>query len=59
MAAGTEEGKRAKASMEKGELVADEIVTTMVKNRLSQPDAQTKGWLLDGYPRSGSQVNTI
>ena len=27
----------------------------MVKNRLAQPDAQTKGWLLDGYPRSASQ----
>jgi adenylate kinase len=27
----------------------------MVKNRLAQSDAQTKGWLLDGYPRSASQ----
>lgn len=27
----------------------------MVKQRLAQPDAQSKGWLLDGYPRSASQ----
>jgi adenylate kinase len=27
----------------------------MVKNRLAQPDAQSNGWLLDGYPRSASQ----
>lgn len=56
--AGTDAGKRAKEFMEKGELVPDEIVTTMVKNRLAQPDAQN-GWLLDGYPRSGSQVRRI
>lgn len=31
----------------------------MVKNRLAQPDAQTKGWLLDGYPRSESQGRAL
>lgn len=51
VAAGTEAGKTAKAHMEKGELVPDQIVTTMVKSRLSQQDAQAHGWLLDGYPR--------
>jgi adenylate kinase len=31
----------------------------MVKDRLSQSDAQEKGWLLDGYPRSESQAEAI
>ena len=31
----------------------------MVKNRLAQPDAVEKGWLLDGYPRSGEQAEAI
>jgi adenylate kinase len=30
-----------------------------LKNRLSQPDAQSKGWLLDGYPRSESQGRAL
>ncbi|KAJ8560200.1 hypothetical protein K7X08_004258 [Anisodus acutangulus] len=42
--------------MDKGQLVPDEIVVTMVKERLMRPDSQEKGWLLDGYPRSSSQA---
>lgn len=34
-------------------------VVEMVKNRLSQPDAQESGWLLDGYPRSAEQADAI
>eukprot|EP01018_Ginkgo_biloba_P023852 Gb_32688 [translate_table: standard] len=59
VAAGTENGKRAKEYMEKGLLVPDEIVVTMVKERLAQQDAQEKGWLLDGYPRSLSQAAAL
>lgn len=59
VAAGTENGKKAKEYMAKGLLVPDEIVTTMVKNRLAQQDAQEKGWLLDGYPRSLSQAEVL
>ncbi|KAL5220721.1 hypothetical protein ABZP36_025434 [Zizania latifolia] len=59
IAAGTENGKRAKEFMEKGQLVPDEIVVNMVKERLLQPDAQEKGWLLDGYPRSYSQAMAL
>ncbi|XP_047080535.1 adenylate kinase, chloroplastic-like [Lolium rigidum] len=55
IATGTENGKQAKEFMEKGQLVPDEIVVNMVKERLLQADAQEKGWLLDGYPRSYSQ----
>lgn len=59
VAAGTETGEKAKEYMGKGLLVPDEIVTTMVKDRLAQQDAQEKGWLLDGYPRSLSQAEVL
>ncbi|XP_077231816.1 adenosine monophosphate kinase isoform X2 [Tasmannia lanceolata] len=59
IAAGSENGKRAKEHMEKGLLVPDEIVVTMVKERLLQEDAQENGWLLDGYPRSLSQATAL
>ncbi|KAJ6819157.1 adenylate kinase, chloroplastic-like isoform X4 [Iris pallida] len=59
VAAGTENGKRAKDYMEKGMLVPDEIVVMMVKERLLKPDAQENGWLLDGYPRSLSQATAL
>lgn len=45
--------------MDEGNLVPNEIVVEMVVNRLQQEDAQTKGWLLDGYPRSAEQAEAI
>lgn len=59
IAAGSENGRRAKEFMEKGQLVPDEIVVMMVKERLSMQDCQEKGWLLDGYPRSVSQATGL
>lgn len=59
IAAGTENGRRAKEYMENGQLVPNEIVVMMVKERLSQPDSVEKGWLLDGYPRSSSQATGL
>ncbi|KAL1533812.1 adenylate kinase [Salvia divinorum] len=59
VAAGTENGKRAKEFMEMGKLVPIEIVAAMVKERLSQQDSQENGWLLDGYPRSESQATSL
>eukprot|EP00245_Coleochaete_scutata_P017902 TRINITY_DN9029_c0_g1_i1.p1 TRINITY_DN9029_c0_g1~~TRINITY_DN9029_c0_g1_i1.p1 ORF type:complete len:321 (+),score=70.73 TRINITY_DN9029_c0_g1_i1:158-1120(+) len=59
VAAGTEYGKKAKAYMDAGDLVPDDVVVTMVKARLAQRDAQEKGWLLDGYPRSASQAAAL
>ncbi|KAM1204043.1 hypothetical protein ACFX2J_019781 [Malus domestica] len=56
IASGSENGRCAREYMEQGKLVPDEIVVMMVKDRLLQPDAQEKGWLLDGYPRSSSQA---
>ncbi|KAJ3693400.1 hypothetical protein LUZ60_008880 [Juncus effusus] len=55
----TEIGKKAKEYMDNGKLVPDEIVTDMVVARLSRQDARDKGWLLDGYPRSYSQAQSL
>lgn len=59
VAAGTEAGKAASACMDAGELVPDEVVVDMVARRLAGEDAATRGWLLDGYPRSKSQADAI
>ncbi|KAL1216055.1 Adenylate kinase 2 [Cardamine amara subsp. amara] len=59
IASGSENGRRAKEYMEKGQLVPDEIVVMMVKDRLSQTDSKQNGWLLDGYPRSSSQATAL
>ena len=56
---GTENGKIAKEYMDRGDLVPDGVVIDMVKSRLAQDDAQANGWLLDGYPRSGSQASAL
>lgn len=52
---GTEAGLLAKGYMDKGELVPDKIVTKIVGDRLSQPDAK-KGFVLDGFPRTRIQA---
>lgn len=59
ISSGSANGKRAKEYMEKGQLVPNEIVVMMVKERLSQSDSQENGWLLDGYPRSLSQATAL
>jgi adenylate kinase len=58
VADGTELGRRAKAAMDAGELVKDEIVLGMIKERLAKPDA-AGGFLLDGYPRNRSQAEDL
>jgi adenylate kinase len=52
---GTELGKKAKAYLDRGELVPDEITIPMVLDRLKEPDCED-GWLLDGFPRNISQA---
>ncbi|XP_044471048.1 adenylate kinase 5, chloroplastic isoform X1 [Mangifera indica] len=59
VSAGTDTGKKAKQFMNAGQLVPDDIVTAMVTARLSCEDAKEKGWLLDGYPRSFSQAESL
>jgi adenylate kinase len=58
VAKGTELGVKAKEYMEKGQLVPDEIILGMVKERLSQEDAQ-KGFILDGFPRTVAQAEAL
>ncbi|AXQ30328.1 adenylate kinase [Solimonas sp. K1W22B-7] len=56
--AGTELGKKAKAVMDAGGLVANEIVIGIVEERLGQADAQ-KGFILDGFPRNTAQAEVL
>lgn len=58
VAAGTEVGKRAKAVMDAGELVSDEIVNAIVAERIDQPDC-ANGFILDGYPRTLAQADAV
>ena len=56
--AGTEVGKRAKAVMDAGNLVSDEIVNAIVSERIDQPDC-ANGFILDGYPRTLVQADAV
>jgi adenylate kinase len=58
VAAGTEIGRRAKAVMDAGELVSDEIVNQIVSERIDQPDCRD-GFILDGYPRTVPQAKAL
>lgn len=51
----TELGKSIKEDMEKGNLVTDEVITTLLKNRITMKDCQN-GYILDGYPRNINQA---
>jgi len=55
---GTPLGIEAKRYMEAGEYVPDEVTNQMVRNRIAEPDADP-GFLLDGYPRTLSQVEAL
>ena len=54
----TELGKQAKAFVEAGDLVTDELVIAMVKDRLAQDDC-AKGFILDGFPRNEAQAQAL
>jgi adenylate kinase len=58
VARGTELGRKAKAAMDAGELVSDELVLALIRERLSRPDA-LRGFILDGFPRNISQAEAL
>jgi len=55
---GTELGRIAKAVMDRGELVSDDLVCEMVRQRLKQPDCK-RGYVLDGFPRTEAQAGWL
>ena len=55
---GTKIGRKAKAVMEAGELVSDEIVAGIVRERIQQTDC-AKGFMLDGFPRTQVQAELL
>jgi adenylate kinase len=56
--AGTELGKQAKAVIDAGQLVSDDIILGLIKERIAQPDCE-KGFLLDGFPRTIPQADGL
>lgn len=58
VAAGTPIGIKAKAVMDAGQLVSDEIVIGIVADRIEEPDAK-KGFILDGFPRTLAQAEAL
>lgn len=58
VAAGTELGKQAKACMESGALVSDEIIIGIIRDRLAEPDC-ANGYILDGVPRTIGQAEAL
>jgi adenylate kinase len=58
VAAGTETGLRAKAIMDAGKLVSDDVVNAIVADRIDEPDC-ANGFILDGYPRTLVQADAV
>jgi adenylate kinase len=58
IAAGTEVGKQAKAIMDRGDLVSDDVILAIVAERMAKPDIK-KGVVFDGFPRTPAQAGAL
>ena len=58
VSAGTDAGKRAKAAMDSGALVTDDIVISIIKDAIKAPECN-KGFILDGFPRTVVQAKAL
>ena len=58
VSAGTEVGRRAKTTIDRGELVSDDVMIGIVRERLERPDA-LGGFVLDGFPRTVGQATAL
>jgi adenylate kinase len=58
MAAGTNLGSRVKEIYDRGDLVSDDLMIELVRNRLEQPDTEN-GFILDGFPRTTVQAEAL
>ena len=58
VAAGTEYGMQAKAIMDRGDLVSDEVIVAVVAERMNQPDIKS-GVVFDGFPRTPAQAEAL
>ena len=56
---GSEAGKQARAFMDAGELIPDEVVVEVVQERLAQDDTANRGFILDGFPRTVHQAEAL
>lgn len=59
VAAGTDMGLKAKAVMDAGNLVSDDIINGIVRDRLAEDDARVDGFVLDGFPRTTAQAEAL
>lgn len=59
VAAGTDFGKQAKSYMDAGKLLPDDVMLGVVAERLAEPDVREHGFLLDGFPRTVGQAESL
>jgi adenylate kinase len=59
VSSGTPFGQKAKAFMDRGDLVPDEVIIGVMSERLAEPDARLRGFVLDGFPRTTDQARAL
>ncbi|KAL3662334.1 hypothetical protein V7S43_012661 [Phytophthora oleae] len=59
VACGSPLGVQAQHFMDSGQLVPDELIVDVVLEKLAQPDCESRGWLLDGFPRTATQAQAL